>query len=870
MVNNENKILNSYTLNKSFSNDLPDFSDDLFLDDFELEEDFEDIFNLDEKKEENSCTLKKFFYNKHILNIAVSACTDKFVATNILKIETNLFNKKDLINFLNINNIEYDETFNEINIKKQKNLELANNIELSYRNEVVTLVLKGYYNLIEYIYDFLVDTFKMEFILIEKMYIFEQIMNFVLNFDKDILKIYLYKLLPFSISTKLKNNKILLISDLELIDVNLFYTIELETILYALKTKITAKPNIIYEDVLSSLKKKEIEIINLRSSLTLEEVGKRFNCTRERIRQIEKKALTRLSKLFANVDLSESIRLFSDKYLIFSENDFLMNQTPVYLIEKIYDDSFYKSNLIDKTFFSGNDEREIIEFFLQNMPDVLSIDEKKTYIKDILLALSDIDKSYYFCYDELDNLLNSYYRYNYGLFYSKYKLAKTYIFPKIVRDYFKEGIDIYDELSLEEFKKISKEFFNYDISNSSYRALTAVLQKCLILKDRGFYFYQDNILLIDDNLKEKISKYIEKSKNTVISYKEIFEAFETELNACDIDNRYYLASQMKLLNIPNTNYSRDYIFKGNLSCVSDIYKEIEKYITKSSELVTKELMERKYPFVKYTTFQNLINNTSIINMNGYFTTIEKLNISKDEYALINNTLNQIIDNTKIFHAREVFRKSKKHLDYFYGRNGIDHYLKFYYLISKIFPNEFNYNRPYIASHEIKMMSGLQQLIERIVSNKKCSISGDVRMFAQEIGYYIDSYLDLIITNNDSIIFADQNNVITLKEAGIKDENFESIDSILKEFMSNSDYRPLSQFYLNWKLPKIGIPWNEWVLASIINKYSEKYYVTFSSKTLSEAYPVIVDNEVDEENIDFSKIKFNKSSDYDVEIDFDFL
>ena len=89
-------------------------------------------------------------------------------------------------------------------------------------------------------------------------------------------------------------------------------------------------------------------------------------------------------------------------------------------------------------------------------------------------------------------------------------------------------------------------------------------------------------------------------------------------------------------------------------------------------------------------------------------------------------------------------------------------------------------------------------------------------------------------------------------------------------MANNDFRPLSQFYLNWKLPKISIPWNEWVLASIINKYSEKYYVTYSSKTLTEAHPLIVDNDFDEENIDFSKIKFKKSSDYDVEIVFDFL
>ena len=51
---------------------------------------------------------------------------------------------------------------------------------------------------------------------------------------------------------------------------------------------------------LSSLDKREAEVVRLRfgiavdEELTLEEVGKRFGVTRERIRQIEKKALMRL------------------------------------------------------------------------------------------------------------------------------------------------------------------------------------------------------------------------------------------------------------------------------------------------------------------------------------------------------------------------------------------------------------------------------------------------------------------------------------------------------------------------------------------------------------------------------------------------
>src|SRR6266849_611078 len=67
------------------------------------------------------------------------------------------------------------------------------------------------------------------------------------------------------------------------------------------KTAITNNLRELTEDVLSTLTPREKEIIKMRFGLdqsgeerTLEEVGKHFNVTRERIRQIEAKALAKL------------------------------------------------------------------------------------------------------------------------------------------------------------------------------------------------------------------------------------------------------------------------------------------------------------------------------------------------------------------------------------------------------------------------------------------------------------------------------------------------------------------------------------------------------------------------------------------------
>ena len=67
-------------------------------------------------------------------------------------------------------------------------------------------------------------------------------------------------------------------------------------------------------EVLSTLTEREEKIIRLRFGIgekaeyTLEEIGKRFNVSRERIRQIEKKALIRLR----HSSRREKLRFFLD------------------------------------------------------------------------------------------------------------------------------------------------------------------------------------------------------------------------------------------------------------------------------------------------------------------------------------------------------------------------------------------------------------------------------------------------------------------------------------------------------------------------------------------------------------------------------
>ena len=858
--NNQDELenLTNYFLN----DDELEFIDEELLDlDFDLDDDL-DINHLQEQKSNEE--KKKFVYQKEILDIKIDISTNNFKPYNFIEIKTNLFSKCDLINFFDLHNLTYKLINEEINIENKKVTTFEEVISFTPQKDVLVYRISGFYNFIEALYEFFLDSFKEKHIFIHKMELYEKIMNIVLNYDDLKNNIKLFKVLPLSLAIKLYNNSIVYIKDLINLVVKNYYQYELEEILNSLMNKIMIDPHILLDDFLSTLKVKNKKILLLRSDHTLEEIGKKYNCTRERIRQIEKNALIKFQKYSSKNYLDESIKQYFSNYLFlddYSSNNYSFSS---YFTHKIFD--LNESSVLKNIFFFDADAKEVLDFYLENMPDVLKVNEFNSYSKDIINALMELNQRYYFCIDEIQYILKKYYTYNYGEIYANHKISKTYLFPIIVAECFPEGIDIYDQNSLVLFKEKAIQKFNFDINDSTERSISSILQKCLVLKDRGFYFYEEDKPIIEGKLREDIEKYILNNKSSVISYKEIFEVFYDELLSIEIDNRYYLAAQLKKLNITNITFSRDYIYKGNYTSITETYLEVEKYITYSNKLVSREDIEKKFPAIKYSTFQNLLNNTGIVNMNGYFTTLKKLNISKEEENTMINQLYEILDESKIFHAKEIFRKLKKYLSSFFNRNGIDHYLKFYYLINKLFPLDFTYNRPYISNLNVEMKTGIQQLKEMIVNKGICSISGDIKFYAQELGYYIDSYLELVNENSDAFIFKDKQNVVSISRANIKEDELENLDLILDQFMKSASYKPLCSFNLFWKLPKLGVQWNEWVLSSIVNKYSDKYYISFSSKTLTESNPVLVRNDYDEEEIDYSSIKFVKN--FEIEFDLD--
>lgn len=608
----------------------------------------------------------------------------------------------------------------------------------------------------------------------------------------------------------------------------------------------------LYNKMFSSLEPREYVIIRDRylgnKIDTLESIGEKYGITRERVRQVEKVSLKKISR-----DYKHWHALRSSLYLISDFNSFLplgkalkfgITREKLILLEKV-DSNFLWDDDIEALIFKS--KVELIQkciVCIEKLPCDFLINQKEAQINSIGEQIA-------FCLTkkEMDYLLNKKYRIQ-GDMMIKGRIRASTILFYLMEQYYPNGIDLYDDKSIDFLREKAMENFDgFELSENN-RALRARIQDCCIPIGRGIWKVDRDECLISQSLKDDINNYIESYKIPIVPVTAIFNKFSTELCIVGIANRYFLQGQLKKVVLPCYTLTRDYVLKSENA---DLYSLVEQYVKNTEGIITKNDIQREFPGITDVTIQMIAQATGVLNMNGYYVHIDNLGLTESDIALLKTQIDDVLNDGAIHHVKSIFNKAKKLTAGLLLRIGINHYLQFYYLIHELFSDEYEFNRPYIAKLGIEVISGERQLVERILMQDITSFS-DIRSYAKEIGLIIDRYIQFVDRNNDSFIFMDKRNVVTLDYLQVTEETFLGIDDILKSFIGDRNFRPLNEFFDYWLLPKIKVAWNEWLLYSVINKYSEQYNATVSSNTLAEAVPILISEKFDESTADFSQVQ----------------
>ncbi|AOR23769.1 DNA-directed RNA polymerase subunit alpha C-terminal domain-containing protein [Clostridium taeniosporum] len=577
-------------------------------------------------------------------------------------------------------------------------------------------------------------------------------------------------------------------------------------------------------------------VIYMRSrGSKLQEIGDKLNVSRERARQIEMKANNKfliwqnscniLSKVSADrngdyvLTLSEIMDYMGDYYteMLF----FLKNNK---LSDAIYDNKL-------EVFILGDDSLpNKVQEYTEELPDNFKVNKFQDYVKKGVeekgLSAELISKAIE------DNYTLT------GEIYHRMKLTLTSMYTDIMKRFYTEGLYIYDDDELLKFKNtLIKEYGNIQLPTNN-RAISARLSDIGVLCGRGIYRPKKE-KYISDELAKQIFEYINGNESPILMTNIIFAEFENKLIYEGIDNKYYLQGILREIYGDKFIFTRDYVSKDET--ITSMYMEIVNYIKKFKYPVSKQQIYDKFRGVTEIVISISVSDLDILNLFGEYIHVDNLKITMSDIKYLEKIIIEFLSNKEVCHSKEIYEYIlNDNLDLL-TNNSVFQPFGMYSLLEHFFRDKYSFSRPFVAMKGTIIDRPLEILSEIISSTERIAIPY-IKSLAKEYHFYIGSILDFMNSFNDTHLLISDNEIASIDYIEINLEVAIYIENLI--YKELSDAKAIFELQCISKFPMLSIPWSEWLIYSILYKWSDKLIVATTSNQFRQSIPIVALKDVD--------------------------
>lgn len=562
---------------------------------------------------------------------------------------------------------------------------------------------------------------------------------------------------------------------------------------------------------------------------TLAAIGDSIQQTREAIRQKESKA----KSIFISwqnrnhIVLKISAERNGDQILTPAEiEDYFgeYSSEMEYLLRETNSITYTYDEQLDVFLIGNGGVSERVQECVDKLPDIIKESDLRTIIEEES-EINDIPG------ELLEKAIYDTFSFN-GNVYHRSALSLRYMYKAVLSKYYKEGIRIYDDIEIEEFcERVRQEFGNVNLPESK-RAISTRIADIGILCGKGKYMPR-RTEYIPQELSKRIYKYINDSEFKIIMINTIYSIFEDELVAAGVDNRYYLQGILKELYGNKLFFRKDYVSKDDFS--SSFYSEIVSFIKESDIPVSKEQIRQKFPGVSDIVIALATNDESILKYFGQYYHIKSLKIQDSDKTYLKSIIDKFLNDNEPHNVREIFAYITKDNNDLLNSLGIYSQYNLFSVLEFLFRTNYQFDRPFIGQKGIKIERTNEKLLKMIEASDEILIS-DISSFMKENKYQVPCMLSYINSLNDTHVFKNDKELIRLDNIIITDEIIADIDKRIGDEIAHTiAIKDLSCIY---SLPNIGVPWNDWILYSLVKKYSKNFEVGMSSNQLKYAIPLI--------------------------------
>ena len=563
--------------------------------------------------------------------------------------------------------------------------------------------------------------------------------------------------------------------------------------------------------------------------LTLNDLGKQLGITRERVRQIEAKAKSRfvrqagrlkiMSKLYADQN-GQSIITLEDVESVSGKNASAL----IYLLKDSKGSAYTYDHQLDAFVIGDNDFSSRIQDYIDSLPDVL---HKADYADALKTAYEeyDLDTEY------VVKAINEVYKTTGDVLHrSRLSLAKIY--DAILRKYYSAGIHVYDDNEIDDLRQhIYTDYGSIKLPSSS-RAIAARISSICMLAGRGIYIPKKE-KWISTELAQKLLSYIMDSENPIFFIGNIFSVFEEELVKEGIDNRFYLQGVLRELFGDKLYFRRDYVSKDK--SFTSIYSSIVAFIKGAKYLVKKDELKIQFKGITDVVIALATSDSDILNYYGEYLHASNLVVRETEKNYLTQYLASLMDDGEAHHIKDIYDDINRDRPELFSRNAVIRPYSAFSVIEYLFREQYQFSRPYIALNSVEIGRPNERLLELLYSMDQFTVT-DITEFAKDNHMLIRELIDFINSLNDKYLLVDVDTLISIDEIGVNSSIAAEVETLICNEIS--DTMPIRELQCVSRFPQINVTWNEWLVYSILKKWSTKLDVTLSSSQLRQSIPLV--------------------------------
>lgn len=573
-------------------------------------------------------------------------------------------------------------------------------------------------------------------------------------------------------------------------------------------------------------------IIRMRAQkCTLEKCGNKLGLTRERIRQLEAKTLRIFARLQSQIKLIAKISAEKNGDIAITPADIERyagdsSLELLYLLRNHKGGAYTYDEQLD-VFIIGDDSLHgrIFSFVdaLPNMFPVAKVPEYLERAKDDDLPASMVEIAIKEAYKLT------------GEIYHRSRLSLASIYTTILKEYYPNGIKAYDPDEIYRFRLLVKNHYGNVKLPENNRALTARISGICVLCGKGMYKLRQKSY-IPQQLAERIYDYIVTSNESIFLMNTLFSVFEEDLRQAGVDNKYYLQGILRELYGDDLVFTRDYVSKDGGE--TSIYSSVVEYIKQSRYPVSKKQIQEKFPGISDIVISFSIGNANILNFFGEYLHTSRLSITLEEEIYLEKTLQTICADNLAHHIKEFYEVIIAERPEILRRNAVLYPFSAYSVLEYLFRDKFQFSRPYISLPGIEFGRPAERLHELLYSSEEFTFD-DISDFSKDNHYWIQSQLDYVNSCNDKYLIINDSTVKSIESIGINEEIAHTVEQvILNEVIETV---PISQLSCWDMLPPINVPWTEWLIYSVLNKWSRQLSVAPSSNQFRLSIPLVAPN-----------------------------